>query len=245
MRREVSNRIRFVMEELVPGILRDSRLCRWLMCLAGGRHVAQLAEFRRRAPFLTAAEYRALYADHPRVHDDTDNSAACIALIRENVIGPEICDVGCGTGHLVKQLAAAPELKNCRFTGIDFALPETAAAGNVSFRECDILHMPFPDRAFDTVVCTHVLEHILDIRAALAELRRITRQRLILVVPREREFEYTFNPHFHFFPYPHSFLRVLFPIPAQHSIRAVGRDFFYVEDVEPASAGDPALAPQQ
>lgn len=244
MRREVSNRIRFVIEELVPGILRDSRPFRLLMRAMAGAHVERLAEFRRRAPFLTAAEYRALYADHPRVHDDTDNSAACIDLIRRNVVGPEVCDVGCGTGYLVKQLAQAPELKACRFTGVDFALENAVQAGNVSFRECDILHMPFADRAFDTVICTHVLEHILDIRAALMELRRIARRRLILVVPREREFEYTFNPHFHFFPYPHSFLRVLFPIPVSHSIRAVGRDFFYVEDVEPGSAGQAALTPQ-
>lgn len=245
MRRETSNRIRFVLEELVPGIVRDSRPFRWLMRLGGGRHVETLAEFRRRAAFLTPEEYRDLYAAHARVHDDTDNSQACIDLIRRNVIGPEVCDVGCGTGYLVNRLASAPELKDCRFTGVDFVLGKTEAGAAVTFRECDIMHMPFGDAAFDTVICTHVLEHILDLRAALAELRRITRKRLILVVPREREFEYNFNPHFHFFPYPHSFLRMLVPIPARHSIQPVGRDFFYVEDPEAGSAGQTALAPQQ
>ncbi len=29
--------------------------------------------------------------------------------------------------------------------------------------------------------------------------------RLIIIVPREREYKYTFNPHSHFFPYAHSF----------------------------------------
>lgn len=245
VKRETTNRIRYVLEELIPGVVRDSAPFRLLMRLTGGAHVEALAEFRRRAAFLTPAEYRALYAAHPRVHDDTDNSRACIELIRENVIGPEVCDVGCGTGHLLTTLAATPALKACRFTGVDFVLGGTPSGPNIAFRECDLMHMPFADRAFDTVVCTHVLEHILDIRAALAELRRITRRRLILVVPREREFEYNFNPHFHFFPYPHSFLRVLFPVPASHRIRSVGRDFFYVEDVEAGSAGQPALAPQQ
>lgn len=245
MRRETSNRIRFVLEELVPGIVRDSRLFRWLMRLGGGAHVETLAEFRRRAAFLTPEEYRDLYAAHPRVHDDTDNSAACIELIRRNVIGPEVFDVGCGTGYLVNRLASAPELKDCRFTGVDFVLGKTQNAENITFRECNIMHTPFGDSAFDTVICTHVLEHILDLRAALTELRRIARKRLILVVPREREFEYNFNPHFHFFPYPHSFLRVLFPVPASHRIQSVGRDFFYVEDVAVKSAAAPALAPQQ
>jgi SAM-dependent methyltransferase len=232
VRRETSNRIRFVIEELVPGVLRDSRLFSYLLRLGAGAHVEALAEFRRRAPLLTPEEYRALYASHPRFHDDTDCSAACIELIRRNAIGPDICDVGCGTGFLVNALASTPALKDCRFTGVDFVLGKTQGASNIAFRECDIMRMPFADRAFDTVICTHVLEHILDLRAALAELRRIARCRLILVVPREREFEYNFNPHFHFFPYPHSFLRVLFPIPARHQIQSVGRDFFYTEDVE-------------
>lgn len=244
MRREVSNRIRFVLEELVPGVLRDCRPFRWLMRLAGGSHVETLAEFRRRAPYLSAAEYRALYQAHPRVHDETDNSAACIELIRRHVIGPEVCDVGCGTGYLVATLAQDATLKDCRFTGVDFTLGEEKAGPNVTFRECDILKMPFADASFDTVICTHVLEHILDIRAALAELRRIARRRLILVVPREREFEYTFNPHFHFFPYPHSFLRVLFPLPRSHAITTVGRDFFYFEDIERGSGAEAPLAPQ-
>jgi SAM-dependent methyltransferase len=244
MKRETTNLIRFVLEDLVPGIVRDSRPFRALMRLAGGPHVEALAEFRRRAAFLTPEEYRALYAAHPRVHDDTDNSRACIDLIRDNVIGPVVCDVGCGTGYLLTTLAAAPAHKDCRFTGVDFVLGETPKAANLAFRECDLMQLPFPDRSFDTVICTHVLEHILDIRAAVAELRRVAKRRLILVVPREREFEYNFNPHFHFFPYPHSFLRALFPVPTSHLIQQVGRDFFYLEDIAASSAAAPTLAPQ-
>jgi ubiquinone/menaquinone biosynthesis C-methylase UbiE len=93
--------------------------------------------------------------------------------------------------------------------------------------------LPFADRAFDTVVCTHVIEHILDYRAAIAELRRITGRRLIIVVPRERESIYAFNPHFNFFPYRHSFLRAMIPVPAQNLCLDVGRDIFYMEDREP------------
>src|SRR5262245_1558754 len=142
MRRETSNRIRFVLEELVPGFLRDSKPFSWLLKLAGGAHVEALAEFRRRAPFLTPEEYRALYEAHPRVHADTDNSAACIDLIGQHAIGPEICDVGCGTGYLVNVLAQTPALKACRFTGIDFVLGDTKDTANITFRECDVMRMP-------------------------------------------------------------------------------------------------------
>lgn len=38
----------------------------------------------------------------------------------------------------------------------------------------DITGMDLPDGAFDAVVCSHVLEHVADDRAAMRELRRIT-----------------------------------------------------------------------
>ena len=66
--------------------------------------------------------------------------------------------------------------------------------------------------------------------------RRIARRRLIIVVPREREGIYTFNPHFNFFPYSHSFLRAMIPVPADHVCEDIGRDIYYREDLaEPAA----------
>src|SRR3546814_21159083 len=97
------------------------------------------------------------------------------------------------------------------------------------------LFRSFDDGAFDTVICTHVLEHILDLRGALAELRRVARRRVIIVVPQEREYRFTFNPHLHFFPYPHSFLRYVTPVPANHEIRSAGRDIYYREAIGRAS----------
>ena len=230
MKRETSNRLRFILEDVVPPILRDTWLFRTLFKLSHGRHIDDLAEFRRRATFLTPEEYRAIYEVHARVHEDTDNSRACIDLVTENVVGETVCDIGCGTGYLLRHLQKQARLQACSFTGVDFVLDKSSKTqSTIEYIEANVEHLPFPDRAFDTVICTHVLEHILDIRAAVKELRRITRRRLILVVPKEREYLYTFNPHFHFFPYPHSFLRMLIPVPGSHRIDTVGRDFFYME----------------
>jgi len=80
------------------------------------------------------------------------------------------------------------------------------------------------------VISTHVIEHVLEYREAIAELRRIAKKRLIIVVPRERESRYTFNPHFNFFPYTHSFLRAVHPVPANYVCEDIGRDIFYSED---------------
>jgi SAM-dependent methyltransferase len=37
----------------------------------------------------------------------------------------------------------------------------------------DVTCLPFPTTAFDTIICTHVLEHVPDDVAAMSELRRV------------------------------------------------------------------------
>jgi SAM-dependent methyltransferase len=229
MNRELTNRIRYVLEDLVPPGLRDSFLFRGLVRAVWGKHVDRFAAFRERAAFLTEEEYDELYRDYPHIHDQTDNSEACIQRIISQVVGPSICDVGCGSGMLLRRIRAArPDIEE--LTGIDVQLGDAERDSTIRYFAGKIEALPFADRAFDTVTCTHVLEHVLDFRQALAELRRITKQRLIIVVPREREYRYTFNPHFHFFPYLHSFLRSIHPVPAGYVCEDISRDIFYCED---------------
>jgi ubiquinone/menaquinone biosynthesis C-methylase UbiE len=232
MKREITNIIRWVMEDVMPPVLRDSPPFAWLMSRAYGPLVHDLAAFRQRAHALTPQEYDALYRRLPRVHEETDNSDAILAAIAAHVVPGRIADIGCGTGYTLGRLSARPELKDSQFTGVDFQISDSTRARwpNLTLTESAIEHLPFPDGSFDTVLCTHTLEHILDVRQAVAELRRICRKRLILVVPREREGIYTFNPHFHFFPYVHSFLRVMIPVPSHYHAKDIGRDIFYWED---------------
>jgi SAM-dependent methyltransferase len=231
MKRETSNLLRCLFEEVLPPALRDSGLFRALARAAYGPSIDKLADFRRRAVELTEAEYEGVYRDTPRIHADTDNSEACVRRIVKDVLGASVCDVGCGSGYLIGKIKhERPELT--RYAGVDFVLHNQPYEG-IAFTVARIEALPFPDKAFDTVVCTHVLEHILDYRRALAELRRIAAKRLILVVPREREGRYTFNPHFHFFPYKESFLRAIYPVPARYLCEDVGRDIYFVEDLAP------------
>lgn len=239
MRRETTNAIRFVIEDVVPPILRDSIFFRGLARAAWGSHVDDLARFRERAAFLTDAEYEDLYRKHPRVQDETDNSEACVGAIIADVLGPSVCDIGCGTGALLRRIKAArPDLT--RLTGVDFSTAPDLADPGIDYHASRIENLPFADGAFDTVICTHVIEHILDYRTAIAELRRVARRRLIIVVPREREYRYTFNPHFNFFPYTHAFLRAMHPVPAAHACRDVGRDIYYHEDIRTHAPADAA-----
>ena len=229
MNRETTNRIRFVLEDILPPVVRDSGLFRSVAKLAWGEHITRLTAFRKSAPFLDETEYEALYRDHPRVHEGTDNSEACIRRIIDNTVGDTICDVGCGTGVLLRRLREGRGGRG-RYTGVDFVVDDAAAIEGVDYVAAEIEDLPFADGAFDTVICTHVIEHVLEYRQAIAELRRVARKRLIIVVPREREYLYSFNPHFNFFPYTHSFLRAVHPVPQKHVCVDVGRDIFYCED---------------
>lgn len=229
MNREMTNRVRFVLEDMTPAFIRDSAPFRGLMGLAWGKHIKDLARFRERAPFLTEEEYAQLYRDHPRVHEGTDNSKACIEKMSTDIIGDSVCDVGCGTGYLLSLFQKSrPEVK--RFTGVDFVIEDADALPGIEYVAAKIEKLPFKDGEFDTVICTHVIEHVLEYREAIAELRRIAKKRLIIIVPREREYKYTFNPHFNFFPYTHSFLRAMHPVPEQHICVDIKRDIYYRED---------------
>ncbi|MCO6176834.1 class I SAM-dependent methyltransferase [Ciceribacter sp. RN22] len=229
MNREMTNRIRFIIEDLLPPVLKDSSLFLWAAKRVWGEHIVHLAEFRARAPFLTDEEYAELYRNHPRVHAGTDNSKACIDRICQSIVGESVCDVGCGTGALLTSVRNTnPGL--ARLTGVDFVIDDAAALPGIEYVAAKIEALPFATGEFDTVVCTHVIEHLLDYRQAIQELRRIARKRLIIVVPREREYRYTFNPHFNFFPYLHSFLRAMYPIPKSYQCVDIGRDIYYCED---------------
>jgi len=233
MNRETTNRIRFVLEDILPPILRDSSAFRWAAKRVWGEHITHLARFRERAPFLSADEYAELYRNHPRVHEGTDNSEACIARILASISGESVCDIGCGTGALLSRIKSThPQLK--RLAGVDFVIDDAARLSGIEYVAAKVETLPFADKEFDTVICTHVIEHILDYRQAIAELRRIAKRRVIIVVPREREYRYTFNPHFNFFPYTHSFLRAVHPVPPVYVCEDIGRDIFYSEDRDTA-----------
>jgi SAM-dependent methyltransferase len=229
MKQETSNAVRFILQDLLPPLVRDSSAFRWLADAAvGGGSVSNFAQFRQRAPFLTPDEYQALYQSYTNVHASGDNSQACLERIAADVLGDSLLDAGCGGGHLLKYVRS--QHPAIALTGIDIAPPHLPNVENLVLQSASIEALPFPDRRFDKVVSTHCLEHVLDIRLAIAELRRVTAKRLIMIVPQEREGLYTFNPHFHFFPYKETFLRTLVHVPANYVCAYVGRDIYYRED---------------
>ena len=81
---------------------------------------------------------------------------------------------------MIRQVRDRVKPAPARLSAIDFALsPDNDWAG-IETHRTRIERLPFGDASFDTVICTHVLEHMLDLRAMVAELRRVCRKRLII-----------------------------------------------------------------
>ena len=227
LNRRFTNRVNWILDNCLPPVLRDAPwLMRPLMRLVLGPLHSEYERFKPEAAGMSAAEYRQRYRSLASTFlaRDTDLSPGCAQAIRRHAVGRTVLDAGCGRGYLSRLLAEA----GFEVTATDIAPP--AGLEGARTVAADIEQLPFLARAFDTVVSTHTLEHVLDPEAALAELRRVTRRRLILVVPRQRPYRFTFDLHLNYFPYAWSLRNFLGDARAR--VEVIDNDLFAVEDLE-------------
>lgn len=112
-----------------------------------------------------------------------------------------LLDAGCGDGYLLAALAGAARRRfGADLSGEGLVRARERLGPNVPLVQAFLEALPFADRAFEVVVSTHVLEHVRDLDAAISELKRVCRRRLIVLVPRQQYLPYTEDYHLHFFP---------------------------------------------
>jgi SAM-dependent methyltransferase len=109
-----------------------------------------------------------------------------VALFDRTVVGPRVLDAGCGSGAYVDYLAG----RGFEATGLEKHDEFLARARERRYRgrfvQGDLADpLPFADGEFDTTFCCDVLEHVEDDYAALRELARVTRRRVVLSVPQD------------------------------------------------------------
>ena len=102
-----------------------------------------------------------------------------------------VLDAGCGEGFYPMIFS---ELYECKVTAVDFdqelldmAAPWLAKYKKVTLAKEDLTNLPYKDNTFDKIVCSEVLEHIVDHEAATKELYRVLKPggKLAVTVPNQ------------------------------------------------------------
>jgi ubiquinone/menaquinone biosynthesis C-methylase UbiE len=116
-------------------------------------------------------------------YDDEDNPLVALETARVQALLGDVrrltvADIGCGTGRHALAMAAA----GATVIGLDFSEGMLArarakpGAAAIRFVRHDLVSgLPFASRSVDRVTCCLVLEHVVDLDAAFAEMARICR----------------------------------------------------------------------
>ena len=227
LNRDLALKIHWFFDQLVPPLLRDQKWFMYLPIKLAFRHKAKYYfDFKQKAHNLNEQEYNNIYAEVSEVMFErpTDLNSKSIELILNHIKGKNILEVGCGKGFLSNLLAS-----NYNITAVDIRIPEELKNNaNIKYQEANIEKLPYSDSEFETVICTHTLEHVLHLQVAISELRRVGKN-LIIVVPRQRPYKYTFDLHINFFPYRFTFLNIIKPGQRKYECLDADGDIFYSE----------------
>lgn len=114
--------------------------------------------------------------------------SAVIDMLAPVDAGGSLLEVGCGAGYSTQYLRAAlAPGQELRATDVGDTLLVAARDRNpgIEFFQSSVYRLPLPDKSVDAVVMLEVLEHLDDPDAALAELARVARKRVVISTPRE------------------------------------------------------------
>lgn len=229
--RRFANIIHAILDGWIPPVIRDSNWFNYIpFKLLYRERSGHFMKFKERAFRMSEREFIQVYEDTVDLHlpRATDLNPQCIDRILSSILTEDVLEVGTGRGYLAGLMSSNYLVTACDIR-IDGQLKDRYPG--VRFVEANIERLPFGDSSFGTVICTHTLEHVQDIFRSISELRRVAKDRLIIVVPKQRPAKYTFDLHLHFFPYTFSILAYFPPGPEiiDRSVVELGGDIYYQE----------------
>ncbi|MGA2669504.1 MAG: class I SAM-dependent methyltransferase [Ignavibacteria bacterium] len=187
------------MDELLPPILRDNKYFMYPLFYIWfkGKYINEIMNLKSDIYSYSNSEMEDFYRKIQTMDYDrkTGLNKKSFNFIINNLHkdARKIIDIGCGRGYIVKKLSSLGyESSGCDvFKELDL--------GSSKYFQGNIENLPFYDKEYDVVICTHTLEHILNLNSAVSELKRIAKKQIIIVVPCQRFFYYTLDTHVNFF----------------------------------------------
>jgi len=197
----ITTRIRFILDECLPPIIRDQRWFFGPIIMLWNRK--RDIEFKRHLPSMTDEQVQELYERLLPRKRSTDMTLKTSEFVFSNLVGKRLLEVGCGNGEI--SIACAKKGYHVLATDLapgNFDLFKKKVQYehlSIELETASVENLPFPDKSFDVTLCLHTLEHVRNLYAAMNELKRVTKIRLIIIVPRQRYYRYTCDYHVHFF----------------------------------------------
>jgi 2-polyprenyl-3-methyl-5-hydroxy-6-metoxy-1,4-benzoquinol methylase len=111
-------------------------------------------------------------------------------LVRGELPCEAFLDAGCGDGRYLAALAAELPVRRAGADISERILETAAQRVAAEYRQATLEALPFGDGEFDLVLCTQVIEHVLDADAAVAELARVLRPGGALVISTDNASNY-------------------------------------------------------
>lgn len=140
------------------------------------------------------------YDDYWRVRGDHQLVARFPIIAKYLRRGETLLDIGCGDGTGIAYLAARTGVI-CVGVDISSVAVEMARSKGVEARVADVTAPDFvPDRTYDTILISEVLEHIPEPERVVARVRDSVGQRLILTFPNIAYLPHRFRLLFGSFP---------------------------------------------
>ena len=141
------------------------------------------SEIRPTNPRELAEAYDAWYSQWDLPDAELDNSLfpwheAALDIAGNVFKGRSVLEIGCGSGRLTRELGSrgASEVIGIDISETALRIARRRAQGLtalISFRRGDIEVIPVSDERFPVVFCCETIEHVLNPRRALSELRRV------------------------------------------------------------------------
>ena len=231
LNRNITNSLRFLLDNLLPKFIRNNRYMMYPLFYIWykGKNVKEIMDFKSFYREMSFEEFSTFYQSVESIDKDrkTDLNAESIKDIIDNIEDKNatILDIACGRGGFLEKLY------NKGYTNLHGCdLYDEFHIEGSQYTKGNIEQLPFADNQFDYVVSSHTMQHAFNIEQAVAELKRVAKKKLIIVVPKQKYFKYTFDLNLHFFSNK-SDLTNLIDIKDHICINKKG-DWLYIGNIE-------------